>query len=250
MLEHERRTALRGVGLEVGERDRRAGRGEVRCDRAREIAAVEIREPRARELLERRGELRLEEERPGGRDVAAGEEHLGEPRLRLELLPLRGGVDVLAARDGDAGLAVVDRVGQEARERQLPAELAAHLVREPPAGDRAGDGVGGDAAAERDRAIDAALRVPADRRTLRRRAAGVDAHRLAPRHVHQPERIAADRVHVRVHHGDRRGGGDHRLDRVAAFAQHRERGLGGERVRRDRHAARASGGVQHEGSGG
>jgi hypothetical protein len=49
---------------------------------------------------------------------------------------------------------------------------------------------------------------------------------------------------VRIDDGDRRRGGHHRFERVAAFAQHLERGLRRQRVRRDRHAARAGDGAE------
>ena len=69
----------------------------------------------------------------------------------------------------------------------------------------------------------------------------------APGRQDEPEAVAADAVHVRVDHGDRRGGADHRFDGIAAFAQDGERRLCGERVRRDRDAVYGVNRVQHDG---
>src|SRR4029078_813727 len=72
--------------------------------------------------------------------------------------------------------------------------------------------------------------------------AGVDAARLSARPAHEPERVAADGIHVRVDGGDGGCGCDHRLERVASLAQRVERGLRRQRVRRHGHAAAAGDG--------
>jgi hypothetical protein len=58
--------------------------------------------------------------------------------------------------------------------------------------------------------------------------------------MQQPETVAADRIHVWI--DDRNGGRsrNHRLDGVAAFAQHGKRRLRSQRMRRHRHATRAT----------
>jgi hypothetical protein len=53
-----------------------------------------------------------------------------------------------------------------------------------------------------------------------RRAASVDADRFAARLGQNPEAVAADRVHVRIDHGNGGGHGDHGLGGAAALAQH------------------------------
>ena len=60
-------------------------------------------------------------------------------------------------------------------------------------------------------------------------ARGVEAaERSARGVVDQPHVVAADPVHVRVDHGDRRGGGDRGIEGVAAALKHRDAGLGGQ----------------------
>ena len=64
--------------------------------------------------------------------------------------------------------------------------------------------------------------------------AGIDADRIGARLIDQPEIVATERVHVRVGNDDGAGGGNHRLDGVAALAQDPGTGLGREVMRRCR----------------
>jgi hypothetical protein len=116
-------------------------------------------------------------------------------------------------------------VGQETRQRETPAERCAAVIEcERPPGNGACDRAGGNAPAKRDRVE---LLFPIERRRGARAggAAGVDGARRFAWRMNQPERVAADRVHVRIHDGDACGRGHHRLERVAAVAQNRYRRL-------------------------
>ena len=81
-------------------------------------------------------------------------------------------------------------------------------------------------------------------------AGAVDALRRASRLGDEHEGVAADPGHVRVDHGDRRGGGDHRLDRVAAGAKHLGARLGRRPMRGGDHALLADDGLRHHGGPG
>src|SRR5439155_18183552 len=75
--------------------------------------------------------------------------------------------------------------------------------------------------------------VALDRAGGRRAAGRVEAEQAAPAPVMgQPEIVAAEAVHVGVDDGDRGGGGDGGVERIAAAAEDVETGVGGEGVRR------------------
>jgi hypothetical protein len=63
--------------------------------------------------------------------------------------------------------------------------------------------------------------------------------------VDEPDAVAADAVHVRVGHRDDGGGGDHRLDRGAAFGEDVAAGEGGGAVGCRKGGAEAEGWGQH-----
>ena len=142
---------------------------------------------------------------------------------------------------GVSWFGVMDRVGKEARERQLAPEFfTAKFVGGVPTGDGAGDSVRRHATAKRDAFGDAAPGVPVNGGGSRGRAAGVDGARRLAGHMDQPEGVTANRIHVGINHSDICRGGYHSLDRVAPLAQDGEGGLCRERMRRHGHAARAS----------
>src|SRR5439155_26003644 len=75
--------------------------------------------------------------------------------------------------------------------------------------------------------------VALDRAGGRRAAGRVEPEQAAPAPVmDQPEIVAAEAVHVGVDDGDRGGGGDGGVERIAAVAEYLETGVRGERVRR------------------
>ena len=75
--------------------------------------------------------------------------------------------------------------------------------------------------------IDTLLSIEVEGGVLRGRTTGIDGDGLSGRIVDQPECVAADGRHVRIHHRDGRGGSDHRFDGVATFAQNVHCGFGG-----------------------
>ena len=83
------------------------------------------------------------------------------------------------------------------------------------------------------------------RRKPRGRSTGAHANGRTAGERNQPERIAANAVHVRIGHSDGRGGGDHCLDGIAAFAQDLCTGLRGKMMRSRDHALRRFACVQH-----
>ena len=70
---------------------------------------------------------------------------------------------------------------------------------------------------------------------------------LAAGLMHQPEAVAADRVHMRVDDGDRRGHRDHRLDGVAALGENGATGFGREMMGRGDRSRAEDGRVDHQG---
>ena len=81
MAQRERRAPPCAMRLEVPEHQGTAGDGELPRHRAREVAGVEIAQPRARQPLERRGKRRVAESRSGRGRVARDEEGRVEARL-------------------------------------------------------------------------------------------------------------------------------------------------------------------------
>lgn len=76
-------------------------------------------------------------------------------------------------------------------------------------------------------------------------AAGVDADGRAGAVRDEPEIIAAEGIHVGIDDGDGRRRRDHRLDRVAALAEHAKPGLGRQMVGGDDHPPHGPGRLQH-----
>ena len=166
---------LGGVTVEVGEHERAAEFGEVARDRARELAFVKIGEPVLRKLAQRRRNRRLAHQRTRRRRFAIDEKARAESRHVFQFGELSLRVRRLAARNDDAAFGVMHRVLEQARERHAAAPvLRAVVERQRPARDRAGDGVGGERPARRNRReVLAAIKI--DRRAARGAAAGVDA---------------------------------------------------------------------------
>ena len=210
----------------------------------RERTAIELLRAIAGHVRQRHGEIRLDE--PLGPEPVRVEDrperaaHVGVGRAR-EQIDSRGGHATLARRDGNALAGVTDGVGQ----KLVPLHSGSHDVATVAVGGRPArhgarhrerrdstpDGNGGAKARE------VALAIGGGRGTAR----GVEsAERFARGVVDQPHVVAADPVHVRVDHGDRRRGGDRGVQRVAATLKHRDAGLGGQRMgRRDETVRRA-----------
>ena len=241
-IDRERGQALCPVAGEVVRIHRRAERREVGRDTPREPAPVEAVESVAGQRAQRFGERRVAEPAAGCRRRAIDQKRFREARNRRQLgrLERRGRGLVVARRKPVPG--EPDGVFQQPFQRHPPAPRRGDLERGRPSRDRAGDRVGGERAARRD-----FRQAPIERGRRRRpgRAAGIDPDGLRVRCGDQPEPVAAEPVHVGVDDRDRRGGGHHRLDRVAALPQDREPGRRGEPVRRDHHPANAVGRPQH-----
>ena len=124
----------RALALEVGEPQRTARRLELARHLTREVAAVEVVEPRAGETIESTGERGVAEEAAELGLRGARHVDLGEARHVLELRAF-GNVGLhLRARRGKAVPRVVRGVLQEPRERQAPAPRG--RARVPPASPR------------------------------------------------------------------------------------------------------------------
>ena len=210
----------------------------------RERAAVERVESLVRETAQRVAESLVHEPVAcrGGRTV--GEELLREPWHVFELGALVAGVGVLARGDRHAVLGVVDGVGQQPIERVRAAPAPADRERRLPSRYRARHGIRREGPPGRD-GVEPQRSIPLGGGLRRGPAARIDRNRFRVRCADDPEPVAADGVHVRIDDGDGGGGGNHRLDGVAAFAQHRESGLGGEMVRSDDHAPGGGSGMDH-----
>ena len=228
--QRQRLAPVRVVGLEV--RARAAGLDAVHVggEFVADVAAIEVVEPGAPEVLQRRGELLRAARRAGGRDLAVDEEGVRETGgllggFELQRCRARGG-----RRLGIALAPEPHRVAEQVMQRQLAAEVLREIVGERPAADGAGDRDGGERAARRDRVV-AELPIAFAGGAGAGRPAGFDVSDAAARLVDQPEAVAADGVHVGVDDGDRGGHADHRLDGVAAGGEDGAAGLGGRRVR-------------------
>ncbi len=148
--------------------------------------------------------------------------HVGVGRGGEEIGRRRGHA-ALARRDGHALTRVEDGVGQQLAPRDgrlhhvaavgVRRRPSGHGARHRERGHAAADGDGGPEAREVPLAIDRGGGA----------AGGVESAQLPARGVvDQPHVVAADPVHVRVHDGDRRGGGDRGVQRVAALPHHRD----------------------------
>ncbi len=241
--QYQRRLPYRAVSGEVLQAERTTDGGQVLRNAARQIAPVEIVEPRFRQLLQRGSQAWLAKACTGKRRHAARQEGFGKPGYSRELMGPRCNAGRLAMRDRNAVAGIADGVGKQPRQRHAPAQrLARPGARGMPAGHRPGDRVGRHPAAERDR-CEARFTVALDAGSLCRRTARFEAAGRLIRPRDQPEAVAADAVHMRVGNRDRGRGRDHRFDGVSAFAQDRQRTLRSQGVRRDRHAAAAADGV-------
>jgi len=130
---------------------------------------------------------------------------------------------------------IADRALQAAGERQA----AVGGMRLGPARHRAGHGEGAGQHALVRHLAETALGEGGDRAARGRAAAAVDvADSAGLGVVDQPERIAADRRHVRIEHRQHGAGGERGIDRRAAGAQHVDAGRGGERMGRGHQAVR------------
>ena len=226
---------------EVGCRYRAAQRLQVGGDAGREFATVEIVGAGAGDARQRGRDLALLHQRSWQRHCAVRHEAGREAGLVPDLGELGRGRVRVAVGHGVAVRRVVDGICEQARQRQSAAEpYARHLVREPPSGDRARHGVGRQRPARGNRG-DRMRGIPRPARGHRSRAAGVDRGDRLAGFMHQPECVTADTVHVRVHHGCGRRSSDHRLDRIATLAQHRDRGFARQGMGCRRHAARRAG---------
>ena len=234
------------VAFEVGARDWGADPFEIGGDLAADIAAIEVVQPGIGELLQGGAErLRLAAGAGLGRR-AAGPEAGDEARRRLQGLQLVGLVAEFGIRDRIAFATMADRVQQQFAQRHAPAERVRELEGELPAADGSGHGHRRFRAARRNGVV-ALAAIVFDRGERAGRAAGFDAVEPAAGLMNQPEAIAADAVHMRVDHGDRRRHRDHGLDGVAAFGENGPACFGGKPMR----SCHGSGGedrrIQHQG---
>ncbi len=183
--DRERLAPLRAMGGEVFARDRRLAAREVGGDLPRQLAGVEIHRPLLADPLQRARQRRQLHQLAFARQLAVEEECRNEVRSVLQLRQLRLGQLLLAGGHRKAVLAGPDRVLDQARQRQLAAELRADREHLRPAGQRAGDRVGGKRSALRDRRMAerrvhlARSRPSPRRRRHRRRSAGVPSAQIS-----------------------------------------------------------------------
>jgi len=140
---------------------------------------------------------------------------------------------------------VANRVRKQACDRDVSAELPSDRQRFDPPADRPGHGIRCERTARWNRA-EPALTIQLERGATAGTAACIDSDWCSRGRNDQPEAVSADAVHVRVDNGNRRGRGDHRFDRVAAFAQDRDSGLRRKGVRSNCDTVRGVGRVQHD----
>ena len=161
------------------------------------------------------------------RRAAPGQEVLGKAGLALQLGRGRGPFLAHHHRHRIAALGQFDRRLHEVGERQFSEAFAQGR----PAGHRAGHGDRIDPALRGRECVAAVLAVEVARRPGRRRGAGgVEAVQLLPV-PEDAERVRAQAVAHRLGDGQRCGGGDGRVHRVAALQQHAQPGLRGQGVR-------------------
>ncbi|MGC0368508.1 hypothetical protein RKD05_000760 [Microbacterium sp. SLBN-111] len=209
------REVLRGVGAAVG--------AQRRDQRPRDVAGVEVVGV-GRHPAQRPGERGLDQRVPLDQERAVAREDVPEPRVREDrvgarhqravetradrraLLRRRGGV-LERARERQGGAESRDRLpsGEHPRNRDRPGPGARDLgPGRGDVGDRGGRGAGRD-----------------------------DGDGGAVRAADEGDEVTADGALVRVHHGEHRGRGERRVERVAA--------------RSDRGASRLDGGVVRSG---
>jgi len=164
---------------------------------------------------------------------ALGEQHPGGVGVGAQDLELAGEVDADPRRDRIAVAGIANRRAQQFGER-----LAAVVADQPvPGVDRAGDGHRmGRLALD---CGDPGLAVPVGIGRGRRPARAVVGDQLGRAlRREEAEAVAADTGRFRLDHALHGAGGDRGVERVAAVAQHRDRGLGGERMGGAGHAVR------------
>ena len=132
---------------QVIERDRAAQARQVGGDAAGEIAAIEIVEPRFAQLMQRGGQAWLNQAFAGHRHTPAGQEDVGEAGLMRQFVPLGTDRPIQAGGDRHTSYCIVDRVGEQARERHLATQLPCLTEGQFPARYRSGYGQGGQRAA-------------------------------------------------------------------------------------------------------
>jgi hypothetical protein len=232
------------MGGEIVDRDRRLAAREVGGDFARQLARVEIERPLLADAFEGARERRHLHHLAFARQLPVQQERRHEIRRVLQFGKLRRGELLLAQGDREAVLAGPHGVLDQARQRQPAAEFLADRKRLRPSGQGAGDRVGRERPALRDRRM-TVRGVHLCGRGLRRPATGVHCQRPPSRGRDQPEAVAADGGHVRIDHRKACRHRNRRLDGVAALAQHAHTRLAGEMVRRCHHATAGTGSVQH-----
>ena len=218
---------LRLVGAQILAGDGAADLVEVGREFAGDVAAIEVLEAGARELLEGGGQGR---ESPDGARlgmVAFHEIGRGEIRLGRQIGGIARAGARLAGRYGDAVTRVADGVGQKVAQRHPRAHGGGEIMGEHPAADGAGHGQRGVGPAGGND-VDLEVAIALDGRLGAGETAGLDGAHAALGFVDQPEAVAADAVHVRIDHGDCRRHGEHGLDGVAALGENVATRLGGE----------------------
>ena len=211
----DRLDPVRMVGGEIVRRDETAAPLQVVRDRATDRAAVKRVASAARDLFERRGQRGILEDVAGRGRFPARQKDFRRVRVARQHLRL-----VAPLPGDDLGDAIaVARVADRRLDRLRQRDRAVLRQQRVPAVHDAGDAHGQLATVGDLVEMTAAEFV--ERRRRRGAAARVEAvHALRPRVVHDREQVAADAVHRRLDDREHRGGGDRRVDRVAARLQH------------------------------
>ena len=247
---HRERLARAGaVALQVRPRDGAADALKIGRDLVGDVAAIEIVETGAGELLERIGQAAGRERRALLGRLAVDEEGSGEA----------GSVDLLAAVGGEApGVGAGDRIAlagerdgglQQPRQRHPAALGAGGVIEKLPATDYSRHRERCERAARRD-LLEPGLAIELPRGARPGIAAGLDVADAPGRLAEQPEGVTAEVVHVRIGDDDGGPGRQRRLERVAALGEHVPARLGRVAVRRGHHAAAgADAFLNHDGLG-
>ncbi len=202
--------------LQVRQGDRRARRLQVRGDHLGQGTAIGALQALGDEGSQGAAQDGLAENLARLRNPAAGHVGRGEAGDGLQLGALGGGQLRHALGDRTAPFGIGDGRFQQTGQGHAAAAQAQHLrparqgARHGVGRQRSTPGHGGETFAAIEVEIGCLCRPPA----------GVHAHRPAPRVGQDPEAVAADAVHVRIDHRQRRGDGYRRLGRRAAIAQH------------------------------
>ncbi len=235
-IRHRRRLGpARPVAGEIGRAERASDRLARVPDLGRQLPFVEGAPALAGEPLERARQAGLGERPPRRGRRALLEVGRAERRegglVRPEQVGRARRDARLARRHGDAVGGVPDRGLEEIAPRDRRAEaLLAEAVGRPEAVGRAGHGERGQRPAGRDRR-EPVTAVQLRSGARRGRARGLEGGEArGPRVPAQPEAVAAEPRHVRVHDGQRRADGHRGVDRGAAAEEHLEAGDGGERM--------------------